>query len=89
MGLVFVQTFVKYIEHLLQNDDNMSSWLSCTDGHNLECVPSWAEETIRDALTWTYVDENGYAIKNGAFLSEDHFLTRLRTITRRLETGGV
>jgi len=82
-------TFQKDVERLLQNDDDVNTWLSCADGHNLECVSSWAKESFHDALTWAYADENGHEIENGAVLSEDYFLTRLGTVERRLAAGGV
>jgi len=79
----------KDIERLLQNDDDVNNWLSCANGHNLECVSSWAKESFHDALAWAYADENGHEIVAGAVLSEDYFLTRLGTVERRLAAGGV
>jgi len=64
-------------------------WLSCPDGIRQECVSSWAKESLHEALTWAYGDEDGHDIKDGASLSDKYFLTRLPIVEKRLAAGGV
>lgn len=84
-----LNSFQENVERSLSNKDDVNVWLSCPDGIRQECVSSWAKESLHEALTWAYGDEDGHDIKDGASLSDKYFLTRLPIVEKRLAAGGV
>jgi len=82
--------FQQHIEDkYLKDRDNTDKWLACAHSERRECVSSWAQESLQDALTWSYGDEDGHEIVDGANLGEIYFETRLPIVERRLAAGGV
>ena len=74
---------------LAESSGLLDEWLRCSDTRTTFCPSIWAEESLADALRWSYSTESGNEVLSGAWLSEDYFETRLHVVMRRLAAAGV
>jgi len=74
--------------------DWVQQWLQCSSnsaksGLDVNCAAAWAQESLSDALTWAYADENGKEIQNESTLTQAYFESRLPVVMRRLAAAAV
>ena len=72
-----------------RGSETWDNWVACPDGSSKECVSSWAEESLDDALMYAYAHEDGSPIVSGDTLSLTYYETRIPIVRERLALGGL
>ena len=71
------------IQHAIQTGD-YDTWTWC----GLECISSWAEESLQLALHWAYRNYDGSEVVDGSTLTSDYYRTRLPIVQEQLAVAG-
>lgn len=89
--VLFEQDLYTYIiDQMMNNSDEFEkTWLVCPDGSNKECTKIWGDESLQNALMYSYRNVDGTEIISGTILSNEYYITRLPIVMESLAKAGL